>query len=160
MPVSRLRQSVPAPLFPGAMPRTSSLRTCCHKVPLSVVSTSADQTGRTVTAKFLGIVERRASLLPNRGCVLDEDADPCPTVHRSTGEPGTLACGDAAVPPTQWGAGVSVTGLQQVVDQAFVGAGDPNSGNARGLAVVQDGKLLIQKQATGFRRTCHCSVGR
>ena len=39
---------------------------------------------------------------------------------------------------------------QQVVDQAFVGAGDPNAGNARGLAVVQDGKLLIQKRATGF----------
>ena len=38
-----------------------------------------------------GIVERRASLLPNRGCVFDEDADPAAqTVHRSTGEPGTI----------------------------------------------------------------------
>ena len=118
---------------------------------LSVVSTSADQAGRTVTAKFLGIVERRASLLPNRGCVLDEDADPA--AQPFTAQPANPApwpVGDAAVPPTQWGAGVNVTGLQQVVDQAFVGAGDPNAGNARGLAVVQDGKLLIQKQATGF----------
>ncbi|HAM23194.1 MAG TPA: hypothetical protein DCQ04_13190 [Actinobacteria bacterium] len=118
---------------------------------LSVVSTSADQTGRTVTAKFLGIVERRASLLPNRGCVLDEDADPAAQPFTPTpANPAQWPVGDAAVPPSQWGAGVNAAGLQQVVDQAFVGAGDPNSGNARGMAVVQDGKLLIQKQASGF----------
>ena len=118
---------------------------------LSIVSTSVDQSGRSVTATFLGLFERRASLLPNRGCVLDEAPDPAaqPFVAKPV-NPAAWPAGDAAIPPAQWGAGVNVSGLQQVVDQEFAGAGDPKAGNARGMAVVHDGKLLIQKQAPGF----------
>jgi CubicO group peptidase (beta-lactamase class C family) len=43
-----------------------------------------------------------------------------------------------------------VAKLQQVVDAAFVGAGDPNAANARGLAVVQHGRLLVARDAPGF----------
>ena len=118
---------------------------------LSVVSVSADQPNRTVTAKFLGIWSRQAALLPNRGCVLDGTPDPAAVPFVNTPEsPEPWPAGGAAIPPTQWGAGVNVKGLENVVNQAFVGAGDPNSVNARGLAVVHDGKLLVQKQGEGF----------
>lgn len=120
---------------------------------LSVVSVSADQPNRTVTAKFLGIWSRQAAYLPNRGCVLDAAPDPAavPFVNKpESTEPWPT--GGAAIPPSQWGAGVNVKGLENVVNQAFVGSGDPNAANARGLAVVYDGKLLIQKQGEGFPR--------
>lgn len=118
---------------------------------LSVVSTSVDEPNRKVTAKFLGIFSRTASLLPDRGCVLDVTPDPAAQPFTSTPEnPAQWPAGDAAVPASQWGAGVNAKGLESVVNQAFVGAGDPKAANARGLAVVQDGKLLIQKQADGF----------
>ncbi|MGV1037041.1 MAG: serine hydrolase domain-containing protein [Candidatus Nanopelagicales bacterium] len=118
---------------------------------LSVVSTSVDEPNHKVTAKFLGIFSRTASLLPDRGCVLDVTPDPAAQPFTSTpNNPAQWPAGDAAVPPSQWGAGVNAKGLENVVNQAFVGAGDPKAANARGLAVVQDGKLLIQKQADGF----------
>lgn len=117
----------------------------------AVVSTSVDQQGRTVTAKFLGMFERRASLLPNRGCVLDEAPDPAAVPYTPvTQNPALWPIGDAPVPPADWGKGVDVAGLQKVVDQAFVGAGDPADANTRGVAVVHQGRLLTERQAPGF----------
>ena len=121
---------------------------------LSIVKTSADPATRSVTAKFLWIVERRASLLPNRGCVLDVDPDSSAQPFTAQSEnPAPWPAGDAALPPAQWGPGVNVAGLQKVVDDAFVGSGDPTAANARGIAVIHDGKLLIQKQGTGFPKS-------
>lgn len=118
---------------------------------LALVSTSADQSGHSVTAKFLGLFSRQATLLPNRGCVLDEAPDPASQPFTSKpSNPAQWPAGDAAAPPSQWPAGVNAAALQKVVNDAFVGAGDPNAANARGLAVVQDGKLLVQQQAPGF----------
>lgn len=118
---------------------------------LSVVSVSQNEGNRSVTAKFLGIWSRQAAFLPNRGCVLDASPDPSATPFVNTPEsPELWPAGGAAVPQSEWGAGVNAAGLQQVIDQAFVGAGDPNAANARGVAVVHDGKLLIQQQGEGF----------
>lgn len=118
---------------------------------LSVVSVSEDVPNRTVTAKFLGIFSRQAAFLPNRGCVLDAAADPAAVPFVNTPESTEpWPAGGAAVPPSQWGAGVNAAGLEKVVSDAFAGSGDPNAGNARGLAVVHDGNLLIQQQGEGF----------
>lgn len=117
-----------------------------------LISTSIDQQNRTVTAKFLGLFERRASLLTNRGCVLDEDPQPGAQPHVSKpANPALWPQGDAAVAPADQGPGVAGKQLQGVVDGAFVGAGDPNGVNARGVAVVHDGKLLAIKEAPGFQ---------
>lgn len=121
---------------------------------LSVVSVSTDQTNRSVTARFLGIWSRQAALLPNRGCVLDVTPDPAAVPFvAGPSNPQPWPKGDAAVPPNQWGPGVNAAGLEKVINQALVGSGDPKAANARGVAVVHDGKLLIQKQGAGFPQT-------
>ncbi len=118
---------------------------------LAVVSTSVDEPNRSVTAKFLGLFSRTASLLPDRGCVLDVEPNPAAQPFTPSAEdPAPWPAGDAATPKSQWGTGVNADGLQAVVDAAFAGQGDPTAANARGLAVVHDGKLLIQKQGEGF----------
>lgn len=117
---------------------------------LAIVSTTADPATKSVTAKFLGLWERRASLVTNRGCVLDLEPDP--TAQAFTPPPVNPApwpVGNAPE-PVAGQTGVNQAGLQQVVTNAFVGSGDPNAANARGLAVVQNGKLLVQKQGEGF----------
>ena len=118
---------------------------------LSVVSTSVDESGHSVTAKFLGMFERRASLVTNRGCVLDLEPDPTSPVFSPPAEnPAAWPTGQAATPQAQWPTGVNKAGLQKVIDNAFIGAGDPNAANARGLAVVYKGKLLAERNAAGF----------
>ncbi len=121
---------------------------------LAVISTDVDQTGKSVTAKFLGLFPRQASLLPNRGCVLDLPPDPAaPAFTPSPQSPELWPQGDAAVPPADWGPGVDRAALTKVMEQAFVGAGDPNAANARAMAVVYKGRLLVEKQAEGFEPT-------
>lgn len=116
-----------------------------------LVSFSADGQTKSVQAKFLGMFTREASLLPNRGCVLDLPPDPAAQPYTPTPpNPATWPVGDATTPPSQWGSGVNAAGLQKVTDQVFQGAGDPNAANARGFAVVHDGQLLIDQQAPGF----------
>jgi len=118
---------------------------------LGVVSFNADTDTKTVTAKFLGLVSRTAAYAGNRGCVLDIDADPNAQAYAAPPtKPGAWPQGDKAVPESQWADGVNKVGLQGVVDQAFVGQGDPEGVNARGVAVVQGGKLLTEKTAPGF----------
>lgn len=116
---------------------------------LGAISTDINEAEKTVTAKFLGMFSRQASLLTDRGCVLGEKPDPGVAAFVTPPvDPATWPSGDAAVPPEQWPAGVDRQGLADVVDAAFVGSGDPLLANARGVAVVQDGQLLIQRDGT------------
>lgn len=118
---------------------------------LHAISISVDEVAHTVTARFAGVVSRRASLVSQRGCVLDAEPDPAAKPYQpsaDTSAPWPL--GDAALPSAQWGDGVDASRLGRVADDAFVGAGDPNAANARGLAVVYQGRLLLLREAPGF----------
>lgn len=110
---------------------------------LATVSASINEEDHSVTARFLGVVSRRASFLDKRGCVLDEDPQPGSTPY--VAQPAS---------PAPWPDGSGATGaspaLQQVVDAVFVGSGDPTAANARALAVVHGGRLLIEREGTGF----------
>ena len=117
---------------------------------LAVVSTDIDVEARSVTARFLGMVPSTASLVADRGCVLDLDPDAAAVAYVPEPDAGTWPDGDAPLPQDQWPAGVDAPALQAAVDAAFVGAGDPAAANARGVAVVQDGQLLIAQEAPGF----------
>ena len=121
---------------------------------LAAISTDVNEADKSVTAKFLGMFEREAALLPNRGCVLDVPPDPAAQAFVPLpSTPGLWPEGDEPVPPGQWPAGVEKAGLAKAMDQAFVGAGDPNAANARGMAVIYNGQMLAQKHADGFSAT-------
>lgn len=118
---------------------------------LKAISITVDEARHTVTARFAGVVARRAALLKDRGCVLDAEPDPQaqpyqPYADRATPWPQ----GELALPPDQWGTGVDAEKLLRVADTVFVGAGDPGAANARGFAVVHRGRLLVLRDAPGF----------
>jgi CubicO group peptidase (beta-lactamase class C family) len=120
---------------------------------LGLISISVDEPTRSVTARFAGLFARTAVQLPQRGCVLDVAPPGTPAAkaepaQAKSDEPWPR--GEAAVPVAQWGPGVDAAGLQKVLDQAFVGAGDPNGANARGVAIVHKGRLLALRGAPGF----------
>jgi CubicO group peptidase (beta-lactamase class C family) len=120
---------------------------------LGLISISVDETTRSVTGRFAGLFARTAVLLPQRGCVLDGEQPAFPvtkTQHAEAKIEEPWPQGEATVPVAQWGAGVDAPALQKVLDQAFIGAGDPNAANARGLAVVYKGRLLALRGAPGF----------
>jgi CubicO group peptidase (beta-lactamase class C family) len=123
---------------------------------LKLISVDVDEPSHAVSATFAGWFKRTAVLLPNRGCVLDVasgvPSGNLPTAPASKNEAFNAAWpkGDLAVPTADWGTGVDATALQKVIDQAFIGAGDPLAANARGLAVVYKGRLLALKTAPGF----------
>ena len=118
---------------------------------LKAISVDVDETNHSVKAKFAGLFPRQASLLPNRGCVLDEAPDPASQAYVPTSDlTQPWPAGDAPIPASELPAGVNMDALNQVVEQAFVGAGDPAAANARGVAVVKDGKLLTAREAPGF----------
>ena len=118
---------------------------------LSLISTSINEDDHSVTSRFFYVVRRQASLISGRGCVLDEDPDPSATPYvAAPPKPGPWPAGDGAIPQSQWGSGIDAPALQQVVDQAFVGEGDPEKANARAVAVVHDGKLLIAREGKDF----------
>jgi CubicO group peptidase (beta-lactamase class C family) len=116
---------------------------------LALVSTQVDAQQASVTAEFLGLFDRRASLQSGRGCVLDTEPDPQaqPFVAPQP-DPRAWPAGDAAATPAQWPDGVDAAALQQVVDDAFAGSGDPLAANTRGVAVVQDGRLLVVRDGS------------
>lgn len=115
----------------------------------TVISTNVDQEQHSVTAKFLGLFERRASLLNDRGCVLDEDPQPSSVPYTPPPvDPAQWPAGDASLPAAELAA--AAPKLDTVLDQAMQGAGDPNGVNARGVAIVQDGKLLATRHPQGF----------
>ena len=116
---------------------------------LSVVSTSVDDSAHTVTAKFLGIVSRTSALQSGRGCVLDAPADPTAKPYvPAKADPTAWPAGDGTSPAS----GVDTAALTKVVDAAFEGSGDPMGLAARGVAVVQDGKLVLLKDGTGIQQ--------
>jgi Beta-lactamase len=127
---------------------------------LRLISIEVDEPASAVTAKFAGLFARRAVLLPNRGCVLDAAAPPAqttlPALAPKSATPAAANAakpwpvGDAPVPASQWGPGVDAPALQKVIDQAFAGAGDPAAANARGVAVIHKGRLLVLQMAPGF----------
>lgn len=123
---------------------------------LKLISVSVDEDTQSVSAKFAGMFTRQASLLPHRGCVLGEPASsPVATPMAATAvDPlNPWPEGEAALPTEQWGPGVDAGALQKLIDQAFVGAGDPLAANARALAVVHKGRLLVLRTAPGFTST-------
>ena len=118
---------------------------------LSMITLSIDPAGHSVTARFAGLFARRAVLLADRGCVLDLEPDPSVKSYTPAVDPSQpWPLGEAALPAAQWGAGVDAARLEKVAADAFIGAGDPLAANARGLAVVQHGRLLLLRDAPGF----------
>jgi len=126
---------------------------------LKVIRVTVDEANKSVSARFAGLFERRARWLPNRGCVLDvEPAAKAETLSGRTMETKQSARraempwpeGEATLAEDEWDAGIDVAALQKRIDEAFVGAGDPEAANARGVAVVHHGRLLIRRMAPGF----------
>ena len=120
---------------------------------LSPISISVDEAQRSVTARFAGLFARTAQLLPQRGCVLDAGAAaPAGAPQPAIGAPSALPwpAGDAPLPVEQWGPGVDAVALQKLVQTTFVGAGDPQAANARAMAVVHKGRMLVLQTASGF----------
>ncbi len=119
---------------------------------LKLISVDVDETHQSVSATFAGLFKRTAVLMPNRGCVLDvavSDKPISPASKIATSNAGWPA-GDMPLTSSDWGAGVNAAALQKVINQAFIGAGDPLAANARGLAIVYKGRLLALKTAPGF----------
>lgn len=119
---------------------------------LGLISLKVDENARSVTAKFAGLFARQAVLLPDRGCVLDVAvaSAPAPVAKRARREADKpWPEGEAPLPVTEWG-GVDAVALHQVLDQAFVGAGDPLAANARAVAIIHKGRLLMLRTAPGF----------
>lgn len=118
---------------------------------LSLIATDIDEENRAVTSRLFAIFDRTAAYLDERGCVLDAEPNPETTPYQPVAaKTGAWPNGDQADAADAWPDGVDGAGLQQVVEQAFVGEGDPEAANARGVAVVQDGKLLITRTGTGL----------
>lgn len=55
---------------------------------LAAISISVNEVQHTVTARFAGIVSRRAALVRNRGCVLDVEPDPLAQAYQPSVEAG------------------------------------------------------------------------
>jgi CubicO group peptidase (beta-lactamase class C family) len=124
---------------------------------LTPVGVSIDQAQRSATGRYLGMAPRRAVWLPDRGCVLDLDPAPPAAIAGSAvgsrslpdaGKPWPE--GNAALPAASWGADVDSARLQKTIADAFVGAGDVDRANTRGVAVLHKGRLLVLRQAEGF----------
>jgi CubicO group peptidase (beta-lactamase class C family) len=114
---------------------------------LAVVSTEVDDANRTVTSKFLGFVSRTSALQTQRGCVLDAPADPAAKPYvPAAADPAAWPEGDG----TAAASGVDTAALTKIVDDALVGSDDPMGMAARGVAVVQDGKLVLLENGTGI----------
>ncbi len=120
---------------------------------LGLISVAVDENAHKVTARFAGLFARQAVLLPQRGCVLDvaPASASAPAAKRVNPDIGQLwPQGEAALPVTQWSPGIDAPALQKVLDQAFVGAGNPLAANARGVAIVYRGQMLALRNAPGF----------
>lgn len=118
---------------------------------LGLIGVSVDAPARRVTARFAGLFERHAQWLPARGCVLDVAAQGRPTGAQAALDLQTpWPRGEAVVPPDHW-TGVDAPALQQVVRNAFEGAGNPQAANARAVAVIHKGRALVLQSAPGTR---------
>ena len=128
---------------------------------LALIKADIDEASHSVTARFAGLISRRAVLLGNRGCVLDLEPDATAVAYTpvvDTDQPWPK--GEVAIPVAQWGEGVDAQKLEQVAEQVFVGAGDPQAANARGFAVVQHGRMLVLRKPRALLRALACTAGR
>ncbi len=110
----------------------------------SLVSTSIDDAEQSVSARFLGVISRRATLMEQRGCVLDGEVD---------AQAQATVAGPAD--PAPWPAGdglaeVANPELEAVLDAAMVGAGDVAAANTRAVAVVQGDQLVGLRTGPDF----------
>jgi hypothetical protein len=120
-------------------------------VAFKAVSVEVDEATHSVTGRTAGMFPRTATLQRDRGCVLDVPPDPDATpVVPDTDTTAAWPKGDKPLDEAQWPAGVDAAALNEVVDGAFVGAGDITAGNARAVAVAQGGQLLVLREAPGF----------
>lgn len=71
-----------------------------------------------------------------------------PAAHRAA--PGRWPQGDDPWPAQDWAADIDAARLQAVADAAMAGQGDAQASNARGLAIVHRGRLLVRREAPGF----------
>jgi len=118
-----------------------------------LVSTKINTEEHYVTGSFLGLIKRQASLVTDRGCVLGAPADPSAVPFQAPpADPAPWPQGDAALPESQLPEGVKAAELEQVVDEAFADSGDPQGANARGVAIVQDGKLLLVRDGKDIQQ--------
>jgi CubicO group peptidase (beta-lactamase class C family) len=114
----------------GAQASTAGVRSA---VPSAAAATSVAGTPAPAT----GSPPRTAAVPPPAAFPLPPRDAPWPA-------------GDRALEPRDWGPSVDAVGLQAAVDDAFVGAGDPKAANARAVAVVHRGRLLVDRGAPGF----------
>lgn len=118
---------------------------------LKLIRVEVDEAARRVTASFAGGFERHATLLADRGCVLDVAAtNPVAPANTINTAPLPWPQGNTPVPPAQWLAGANVAALNALADATFAGAGNPQAANARGMAIIYKGQLLLLKTAPGF----------
>ena len=120
---------------------------------LAPIGISVDEASASVTARFAGLFARQARLLPDRGCVLESNARGASGPQAKADRPDRTKpwpTGETALPQDQWGPGVDSKALQQLVQSAFVGAGDPQAANARGIAIIHKGRALVLQTAPGF----------
>ncbi|MCU0279341.1 MAG: beta-lactamase family protein [Candidatus Nanopelagicales bacterium] len=114
-----------------------------------LVSAELNEEEHYATGTFLGMFKRQASLVTDRGCVLGAPADPSAVPYTpAPADPAPWPAGDAPQPP----AGFDDTELTKVVDEAFADSGDPQGANARGVAVVQNGKLLLVRDGKDIEK--------
>jgi len=110
----------------------------------ALVSTSIDDEEKSVSARFLGVVSQRATLMDERGCVLDGDVDTtAEPVTPDSPDPAPWPVGDAAVADVN-------PALETVLDGAMAGAGDVTGANTRAVAVIQGDQLVGLRTAEGF----------
>ena len=119
---------------------------------LAPITIEVDPGTQSVTARFAGLFARQARLLAGRGCVLDIDAALQGPARKAAPADPLLPWprGDAAVPSAQWGPGVNTDALQKLANDTFIGAGDPQRANARAMAIVHKGRMLVMRTAPGF----------
>jgi CubicO group peptidase (beta-lactamase class C family) len=117
---------------------------------LRLISIEVDHARQRVTGRFAGLFARTAVRLPDRGCVLDLPAAALPAPPPPVASDAPWPGGDTPIAIEQWSDAAAANRLKQVVDGAFTGAGDPQGVNARGVAVVQHGRLLALRLAPGF----------
>lgn len=118
---------------------------------LHLISVTVQERDQRVQARFAGLFEREAQWLPSRGCVLDTGSGPVrPPVRAPVDTSRPWPQGEAALAPSDWSEGIDRAALQRVVQQAFVGAGDPQAANTRAVAVLHKGRALVLQTAPGF----------
>lgn len=118
---------------------------------LNAVSTEIDVGQKQVDSSMLLFWNGSAALVSDRGCVIGAEPDPTAEPFTAAPDPATWPAGDAPVPQSEWPAGVDAEALDAVVADALVGSGDTTAANARGIAVVHDGELLVAEDGVDIQ---------